>query len=576
MNKNTKMNIKLILTFIVLVLFSTSVYINAQVTIGNISEPSHGALLDIKEKTGETADKGLLLPRVALKKEKSLIPVLTTTGAVNVDSIAYHVGLTVYNMTTNAYFCPGVYTWTGTRWEEVHRMDGKIIKGDAESNSFIVPPLTGIDIPVKKAYDVWKNYKQGQSSLAPFETNGAKDLSTLTPGKLGAILVWQDVPYMIKNASEVDNTLYLLNETTGVRETAVIGTGENAIIRVLPRLSKCNEGAGNAVIALTIDGDIYWTWHIWFTNYDPNTSIPPTAPGRYDVTNGKIYLHNNSTIGGDYVFMDRDLGALSSTPGDDKAIGLVYQWGRKDAFPGAESFTKTGYGDYKPIYDAINGDTPLPPYGDKSGGGIYPDYPPGFGLSYPNLLALALQNPKWLIYGADNDWFTGVRKSDMSASSSYGYQPYQVESYQNLFLWDENGKKTVFDPCPKGWRVPALKGQMRPWFSQEARFAGGEVFAPNPATMLGLPASAWNYGWDFDQATFSGDFYIGGYYPASGYIYWGDLEEVGQTSYSHTANPQIDNSGNSSGFRITKDRLYFISNEARHSAEPVRCVQETK
>lgn len=30
--------------------------------------------------------------------------------------------------------------------------------------------------------------------------------------------------------------------------------------------------------------------------------------------------------------MDRNLGAVSATPGDAGAIGLLYQWGRKDPF----------------------------------------------------------------------------------------------------------------------------------------------------------------------------------------------------------------------------------------------------
>jgi len=570
MNKTKIMNIRLIITAIIFVLLSRGGYLNAQVTIGSNAISSKGALLDIKESADETTEKGLLLPRVALQAEKSLMPALTAAGAANVDSMAYHTGLTVYNMTTNEYFCPGVYTWTGTRWEEVYHISGNVIKGDAESNSFIVPPLTGIDIPVKKAYDAWKNYKSPRSALYPFQTNGAKDLSTLSPGKLGAILVWQDVPYMIQNASETDNTLYIINETTGARESAVIGTGENAIIRVLPRLSKCFNKSGNAVIAFTIDGEIYWSWHIWFTDYDPNTGVNPTVEGSYDVTNGKIYRHNNSFPGGDYVFMDRDLGALGTTPGDDASIGLVYQWGRKDPFPGASSFTKKGREDFRPIYDAINGSTPLV----FNVNGIESMSPP-LGMSMPIILDAAIQNPKWLLYGGTGDWYTGVRYDEDLPGTTNTAVMWQARGYQNGSLWDEDGKKTVFDPCPKGWRVPILQCEVIPWFSQEARFAGGESFAPNPVTTLSLPATAWNNGWDFDESGLNNGYNIGGYYPASGYIDYGQLYDVGTMSYHHTGTPQAGGVY-TSGFKTSKTSFYFKTNIGRSDAAAVRCVKETK
>ena len=36
--------------------------------------------------------------------------------------------------------------------------------------------------------------------------------------------------------------------------------------------------------------------------------------------------------------MDRNLGALSATPNDAKALGLFYQWGRKDPSMGPERY----------------------------------------------------------------------------------------------------------------------------------------------------------------------------------------------------------------------------------------------
>ena len=75
---------------------------------------------------------------------------------------------------------------------------------------------------------------------------------------------------------------------------------------------------GNAVIAAKDkNGTILWSWHIWLT----------------DQPQEQIYYNNAGTM------MDRNLGATSATPGDVGALGLLYQWGRKDPFLGSSSIS---------------------------------------------------------------------------------------------------------------------------------------------------------------------------------------------------------------------------------------------
>lgn len=65
---------------------------------------------------------------------------------------------------------------------------------------------------------------------------------------------------------------------------------------------------GNVLIALQDkNNNILWSWHLWLTNYDPNTN----------------YITFNNGV----VLQDRYLGASS-----DESIGLYYEWGRKDPF----------------------------------------------------------------------------------------------------------------------------------------------------------------------------------------------------------------------------------------------------
>ena len=77
---------------------------------------------------------------------------------------------------------------------------------------------------------------------------------------------------------------------------------------------------GNAVIAAKdASGTILWSWHIWLT----------------DQPQGQEYYNNAG------IMMDRNLGATSATPGDVGALGLLYQWGRKDPFLGSSSISSS-------------------------------------------------------------------------------------------------------------------------------------------------------------------------------------------------------------------------------------------
>jgi hypothetical protein len=88
----------------------------AQVTVGSQTEPAAGALLDLKNlatpgTNNSSADKGLLLPRVNLQSQTSLLPMSGDPST--------HVGLTVYNVNpAAANLSVGQYIWNGTKWEK--------------------------------------------------------------------------------------------------------------------------------------------------------------------------------------------------------------------------------------------------------------------------------------------------------------------------------------------------------------------------------------------------------------------------------------------------------------------------
>lgn len=151
---------------------------------------------------------------------------------------------------------------------------------------------------------------------------------------------------------------------------------------------------GNAVIAAkNSSGEILWSWHIWLT----------------DQPEEQVYTNKAGTM------MDRNLGSTSAIPGDVTTIGLLYQWGRKDPFLNMSSFNE----------DEV----------EMKSTGYWPSSVKSSASS--GTIEYAVQNPMTFIDSNGNnlDWhYTGT-------------------SYIDVTRWQDN-VKTIYDPCPTGWRVP--------------------------------------------------------------------------------------------------------------------------
>lgn len=155
---------------------------------------------------------------------------------------------------------------------------------------------------------------------------------------------------------------------------------------------------GNAVIAArNSENEILWSWHIWCTS---------------EGYKEHIYANNAGTM------MDRNLGATSATPGDVGALGLLYQWGRKDPFLGASKI------------DSSHSTRSISPIEDFWWG--YISSGPHSGT-----IEYATAHPNYFISGrySNGDWL---------------YVPGYTSN--STLLWSSD--KTEYDPCPHGWRVP--------------------------------------------------------------------------------------------------------------------------
>ena len=265
----------------------------------------------------------------------------------------------------------------------------------------------GIGPGVNASYDFERAYglgircqKEGTSGGVQIDVAAAKDLST--SGTANSYIVSNAGTYKIPtvkgNSSESVGSVAsveVLWESFGTDETPKVGSliskaiYENGKIYFMtpPEFRE-----GNAVIAAkNSSGVILWSWHIWFT----------------DQPKEQVYYNNAGTM------MDRNLGATSATPGDVGALGLLYQWGRKDPFLGSSSVSSN-------IEAASTITWPSTVSSNSSTGTIE------YAIANPTTF-ISIYEGRW-------DWY-------YTSSYSVDCTRWQTE-------------KTIYDPCPEGWRLP--------------------------------------------------------------------------------------------------------------------------
>lgn len=340
--------------------------------------------------------------------------------------------------------------------------DGRISTKQVTANSYIVAPSNAITIPV--------NVKGNGDDVA-----GTGLSTTHTAASVGVL--WQT------SAGLVTVSGFSSSEQT---VTVTAGTA-----------------SGNAVIAAYDTGDttILWSWHIWVTSYNPNTS-----------SNGTTYSYTN-TSGVTNVFMDRNLGATSVAAADVNTLGLLYQWGRKDPFVNASTYNGTT--DLSVIGTAIT------------------------ITSGATTLANSITTPTTLYYNT--------------------IYPYDWNSSPNTNLWSGasyGATKTIFDPCPGGWRVPSFyktSTRTSPWIGLET-YKASTYWDTNGFQWTASPPSV-------------------GFWPAAGYRYTttGKLTSAGTGGFYWSASPN-GNYKNMLGF--SSGNVSPSDNGYRGSGYSVRCVQE--
>ena len=267
---------------------------------------------------------------------------------------------------------------------------------------------------------------------------------------------------------------------------------------------------GNAVIAAKDEeGNILWSWHIWLT----------------DKPQSQVYYNNAGTM------MDRNLGATSATPGDICAHGLLYQWGRKDPFLGCS--TNHYHKDLnQPIAKStiawpaqVNSSTPA------TNGTIE------FAIAHPTTFIRPGKNYDW--------YYTGTNSTDHTRWPT------------------SDSPKSIYDPCPAGWRVPN-GGAEGVW-----------------STALGVPWTIEEYSGKFDQINRGFDFAgelgedLNIWYPAAGDAStYTAIESAGYWGFYWSATKYKSSSQSYLLFIQDEGKVIPAEHYGHFYAGSVRCVQD--
>ncbi len=313
-------------------------------------------------------------------------------------------------------------------------------KVDANCYMLQPPPRGGASltysIPVRRAAVFWNpsGYNLGVYGAA----GGDNEVLTLNEStSWTAAFVWNEI--YREDGTKADAGELLVGSVEDNGEYVVSGkgfdpqyagdpiTGHDPYIRIRVQAGM----KGNALVAVrNAEGLILWSWHLWVTDYDPDVQMTPVeGTFVYPVPGGSIHRYNNAQWGPgkpyEKVFMmDRNLGATaefgggSRTVGGNPSYGFYYEWGRKD-----------------PFHSRAKWKTPV---NTTTGVDMVP-----YSVHHPDTWLEKGTNHRWTSVGVDDlsddlgDWLD-PRMHDGTGHGGDGCEP----------------NKSIYDPCPPGWRVP--------------------------------------------------------------------------------------------------------------------------
>ena len=343
------------------------------------------------------------------------------------------------------------------------------------------------------------------------------------------------------------------------------GTVGNVIVAVGPRAGNDN------------NDKISWSWHFWITDYNPyacmdfgngldGTYIYPVENGDVHRYEGLYWTYNKS-----HYIMDRNIGAYSVDYPEDGQTGILYyQFGRKDPFFYFKA-TNSKYAVGK-IELVANGVANTETHNAQ----IYSiHHPLNFVKGFVEAGVKEHNNGPWI--------------------SGNKYNP---DKYDSSLAWHDpqtvrggvrEGEKSIFDPCPPGFKVPesSIWSDFRPNDSDDRTT---NAFNSKPASMkqgfrsmldenvMGLQYWPYQSGVDIPQKVV--------FYPITGLILstYKAVQQVFSSNptsvYAWATYANANNLANGTGLSSqarsdgTEYSLYVNLNTSQSRGLPVRCITD--
>ena len=311
----------------------------------------------------------------------------------------------------------------------------------------------------------YKTAHTGTNVLSNFKDHLGNDITT---------------PYInLQNSSNpaTQASIVWMDQKDLVDGLTVTNNGDKSFVNF--HVSAANIKNGNAVIAVkSADGTIMWSWHLWFDHSDALSTIACTnhEGDNFKVTKNilgyTLYKWKSTSYESPRVArmkIEQEVGngakksayiTITQSPYAEREYSTaLYQFGRKDAFPGTNTLYESTF--------VENG---------------------GNNISIVN----AIQNPG-TFYTDGNKWGTE-------------YKYFNLWSMQTTSQGDASKTlvKTVYDPCPVGFTMPPLK-----------TFSGATTTGITNTNNKDINALGnWDQGWHFYAKDSSSPSTV--YYPAIG------------------------------------------------------------
>ena len=421
--------------------------------------------------------------------------------------------------------------------------DCKEVKFKTDANCYMVQPPQGKDqfriyaIPIRRAAIFWNN----ASNFGVYGASGyndGKDYSSYTMGsgtKWTVDILWSDFP--------LDSSDFLEKSSgTGYDPEK---EGHDAYFKI-----KVREGMkGNVVVAVRAgnSSSIFWSWHIWITDYNPDRENLTPASGTlvYGVDGGNVHRYGtqfNSAYRNGFI-MDRNLGA-SGVAYEENMGTMYYQFGRKDPFLG-----QTQKGEFGKWYIGGNDlrDSKSADYVKNKG---------ETGEPNKKNARYAVCNPMVFIAGEDDSWTVEDALADIDGHLWFDPRSNEHTTAYDLLL-EKN--KSIYDPCPPGWKVPV--SSIFNDLNSEGRRLFGSAKGVTYKNSAFYPA-------------------VSNLRPANGTM---TEKAFGSVGYYWTANPgravspsSVPETGTSYVFNLDSKETVTRTNIYQATAQPVRCVREEK